>query len=45
MLGSICEEQEEYRSIYQKDEAERHVNPVSSSKTGSYIKGSGNKVN
>lgn len=33
------------QNIYQKDQAERHVNPVNSSKTGSCIKGSGNKVN
>lgn len=31
--------------IYQKDLAESHVNPVNSLKTGSHIKGSGNKVN
>lgn len=31
--------------IYQKDQTERHVNPVNSLKTGSHIKGSGNKVN
>lgn len=31
--------------IYQKHQAERHVNPVNSLKTGSHIKGSGNKVN
>jgi len=33
------------QDIYQKDEAEKHVNPVNSLKTGSHIKGSGNKVN
>lgn len=33
------------QDVYQKDEAERHVNPVNSLKTSSHIKGSRNKVN